>query len=85
MHNNNVNTNIYGIGPTGKETIDAEAWASALIEQMEMKLSQSNQLDQYDVYCQWYEDSQTEIEVWLRDRADDSRIGPLDYKRMIEH
>jgi len=84
MHNNYV-TNIYDIGPTGKETIDAEAWASALIEQMEMKLSQSNQLDQYDVYCQWYEDDLTEIEVWLRDRADDSRIGPLDYKRMIEH
>ena len=74
-------------GPSEEDmaTVDAEAWASALIEQMEMKLSQSNQLDQYDVYCQWYEDSQTEIEVWLRDRADDSRIGPLDYKRMIEH
>ena len=75
------------IGPIEVDmaTVDAEAWASALIEQMEMKLSQSNQLDQYDVYCQWYEDDQTEIEVWLRDRADDSRIGPLDYKRMIEH
>ena len=43
-------------GPSEEDmaTVDAEVWASALIEQMEMKLSQSNQLDQYDVYCQWY-------------------------------
>ena len=74
-------------GPTKEDmaTVDAEAWASALIEQMEMKLSQSNQLDEYDVYCEWYEDQPDAIEVWLRDRADDSRIGPLDYKRMLEH
>ena len=80
-----MRTSRTGPNEVDMATVDAEAWASALIEQMEMKLSQSNQLDQYDVYCQWYEDSQTEIEVWLRDRADDSRIGPLDYKRMIEH
>lgn len=75
-------------GPTLEETsaVDAGAeFASALIEQMEQKLQQHNQLDAYDVYCEWDDEDLTSMEVWLRDRSDDSRIGPLDYRAMIAH
>ena len=75
-------------GPTLEETsaVDAGAdFASALIEQMEQKLQQHNQLDDYDVYCEWDDEDLTSMEVWLRDRSDDSRIGPLDYRAMIAH
>ena len=67
-------------------SVDAGAeFASVLIEQMEMKLSAHDQLDDYDVYCEWYDDEPNSVELWLRDRADDSRIGPLDYKAMMAH
>jgi hypothetical protein len=63
----------------------AEFAARALITKMERILEKHGDLDRYDVYCEWYEDDATEddIEIWLRDRNDDSRVGPLDLKTMM--
>ena len=52
----------------------AEFTARALIAKVEKKLK--DEINRYDVYCEWYQDS--DVEIWLRDRSDDSRIGPLD-------
>ena len=52
----------------------AEFTARALIAKDEKKLK--DEINRYDVYCEWYQDS--DVEIWLRDRSDDSRIGPLD-------
>jgi len=59
--------------------VDARAnfKARALIATVEGKLTNED-LEKYDVYCEWYEDDVDNIEIWLRDRTDDSRIGPLD-------
>jgi hypothetical protein len=59
--------------------VDARAnfKARALIATVEGKLTNKD-LEKYDVYCEWYEDDVDNIEIWLRDRTDDSRIGPLD-------
>ena len=59
--------------------VDAQAnfKARALIATVEGKLTNED-LEKYDVYCEWYEDDVDNIEIWLRDRTDDSRIGPLD-------
>ena len=35
-------------------------------------------LERYDVYCEWFDDDADNIQIWLRDRTDDSRTGPLD-------
>ena len=63
----------------------AEFAARALITKMERILDKHGDLDRYDVYCEWYEDDATEddIEIWLRDRNDDSRVGPLDLATMM--
>ena len=63
----------------------AEFAARALITKMERILEKHGDLDRYDVYCEWYEDDATEddIEIWLRDRNDDSRVGPLDLAAMM--
>jgi len=63
----------------------AEFAARALITKMERILEKHGDLDRYDVYCEWYEDDATEddIEIWLRDRNDDSRVGPLDLATMM--
>ena len=52
---------------------------------MERILEKHGDFDRYDVYCEWYEDDATEddIEIWLRDRNDDSRVGPLDLATMM--
>lgn len=59
--------------------------ARAVIAKIERILDKHGDLDRYDVYCEWYEDDATEddIEIWLRDRSDDSRIGPLDLASMM--
>ena len=59
--------------------VDARAnfKARALIATVEGKLTNED-LEKYDVYCEWYEDDDDNIEIWLRDRTDDSRTGPLD-------
>ena len=56
--------------------------ARALITRVERKLAEHNQLDMYDVYAEWYHDEPGSIEIWLRDRSDDSRIGPVDFLAM---
>jgi len=52
---------------------------------MEHKLEQHGELDLYDVFCQWDEDTieTPDVQLWLRDRSDDSRIGPLDIKTFL--
>ena len=59
--------------------VDARAnfKARALIATVEGKLTNED-LEKYDVYCEWYEHDADNIEIWLRDRTDDSRTGPLD-------
>ena len=67
-------------GPNIKDNVvDARAnfKARALIATVESKLT-NEELDKYDAYCEWYEDDADNIEIWLRDRTDDSRTGPLD-------
>ena len=56
----------------------AEFKARALIATMEKEILTPEDLEKYDVYCEWYEDDADNIEIWLRDRTDDSRTGPLD-------
>ena len=69
------------MGQTNIDVIDARAefTARALIAKMERKLNNSKELEKYDVYCEWIVDKgkASNFEVWLRDRSDDSRIGPL--------
>jgi len=60
----------------------AEFSARALMTRVERKLAEHNQLDMYDVYAEWYDDEPDNIEIWLRDRSDNSRIGPLDTEAM---
>jgi len=60
----------------------AEFSARALMTRVERKLAEHNQLDMYDVYAEWYDDEPDNIEIWLRDREDNSRIGPLDTEAM---
>ena len=67
-------------GPNINDTVvDARAnfKARALIATVEGKFT-SEELAKYDVYCEWYDDDADNIEIWLRDRTDDSRTGPLD-------
>ena len=54
---------------------------------MENKLTLHGELNRYDVFCEWYEevDQLPDVELWLRDRSDDSRIGPLDVKTHLGH
>ena len=77
----NGNDILIGCGPNTDMTnvVDARAnfKARALIATVEGKLTNKD-LEKYDVYCEWYEDDVDNIEIWLRDRTDDSRIGPLD-------
>ena len=60
----------------------------AIIANVERKLDQHGQLDTYDVYCEWYEDDEqnktVDVEIWLRDRRDDSRIGPMDHSTFLD-
>lgn len=76
----NVNDTVNS-GPNTDMTnvVDARAnfKARALIATVEGKLTNED-LEKYDVYCEWYEDDVDNIEIWLRDRTDDSRTGPLD-------
>ena len=69
------------MGQANIDVIDArsEFTARALIAKMERKLNNFNELERYDVYCEWIVDKgkASEFEVWLSDRSDDSRIGPL--------
>lgn len=64
--------------------IDARAdfTARALITKVERKLHKHGDLGRYDVYCEIYDPEPYYYEVWLRDRMDDSRIGPLDLVAM---
>ena len=61
--------------------------ARSLISAMEQKLEQHGELDLYDVFCQWDEDTieTPDVELWLRNRSDDSRIGPLDIKTFLDN
>jgi len=72
------------MGQTESNVVDARAEfsARALMTCVERKLAEHNQLDMYDVYAQWYDDEPDNIEIWLRDREDNSRIGPLDTEAM---
>lgn len=67
-----------------ENVIDARADFSArtLITKVERKLHEHGDLGRYDVYCEIYEPEPYYYEVWLRDRMDDSRIGPLDLTSM---
>ncbi len=60
----------------------------AIIANVERKLDKHGDLDTYDVYCEWYEDEEqnenVDVEIWLRDRRDDSRIGPLDTNTFLD-
>jgi hypothetical protein len=60
----------------------------ATIANVERKLKIHGDLNRYDVYCEWYEDEEQNdtvgIEVWLRDRRDDSRVGPLDPNAFLD-
>jgi len=62
--------------------VRTEFCARVLITRVERKLAEHNQLDMYDVYAEWYDDEPGSIEIWLRDRSDDSRIGPVDFLAM---
>jgi hypothetical protein len=82
--NQSLNVNDRTLKCSGPNTdmtnvVDARAnfKARALIATVEGKLTNKD-LEKYDVYCEWYEDDVDNIEIWLRDRTDDSRIGPLD-------
>ena len=80
--NQSLNGNdILNSGPNTDMTnvVDARAnfKARALIATVEGKLNNED-LEKYDVYCEWYEDDADNIEIWLRDRTDDYRTGPLD-------
>ena len=82
--NQSLNVNDRTLKCSGPNTdmtnvVDARAnfKARALIATVEGKLTNKD-LEKYDVYCEWYEDDADNIEIWLRDRTDDSRIGPLD-------
>jgi len=52
--------------------------ARALIATMENEILTPEDLERYDVYCEWFDDDADNIQIWLRDRTDDSRTGPLD-------
>lgn len=60
----------------------------AIIANVERKLDKHGDLDTYDVYCEWYEDEEqnenVDVEIWLRDRRDNSRIGPLDTNTFLD-
>ena len=75
------------MGQTNEPTINeqGEDIARSLISAMEHKLEQHGELDLYDVFCEWYEemDQLPDVELWLRNRSDDSRIGPLDVKTFL--
>ncbi len=60
--------------------VDARAnfKARALIATMENEILTPEDLESYDVYCEWFDDDADNIQIWLRDRTDDSRTGPLD-------
>jgi len=82
--NQSLNVNDRTLKCSGPNTdmtnvVDARAnfKARALIATVEGKLTNKD-LEKYNVYCEWYEDDVDNIEIWLRDRTDDSRIGPLD-------
>ena len=82
--NQSLNVNDRTLKCSGPNTdmtnvVDARAnfKARALIATVEGKLTNED-LEKYDVYCEWYEDDVDNIEIWLRDRTDDSRTGPLD-------
>ena len=82
--NQSLNVNDRTLKCSGPNTdmtnvVDARAnfKARALIATVEGKLTNKD-LEKYDVYCEWYEDDVDNIEIWLRDRTDDSRTGPLD-------
>jgi len=45
---------------------------------MENEILTPEDLERYDVYCEWFDDDADNIQIWLRDRTDDSRTGPLD-------
>ena len=82
--NQSLNVNDRTLKCSGPNTdmtnvVDARAnfKARALIATVEGKLTNKD-LEKYDLYCEWYEDDVDNIEIWLRDRTDDSRIGPLD-------
>ena len=82
--NQSLNVNDRTLKCSGPNTdmtnvVDARAnfKARALIATVEGKLTNKD-LEKYDVYCEWYEDDADNIEIWLRDRTDDSRTGPLD-------
>jgi hypothetical protein len=72
------------MGQLESNVVDARVEFSvrALMTRVERKLAEHNQLDMYDVYAEWYDDEPDKIEIWLRDRSDDSRIGPLDTEAM---
>ena len=52
--------------------------ARALIATMENEILTPEDLERYDVYCESFDDDADNIQIWLRDRTDDSRTGPLD-------
>ena len=60
----------------------------AIIANVERKLDKHGDLDTYDVYLEWYEDEEqnenVDVEIWLRDRRDNSRIGPLDTNTFLD-
>ncbi len=53
----------------------ADKVASELITHTENALESHGELELYDVYIEY---NTLDYEIWLRDRADDSRIGPFD-------
>jgi len=76
----NVNDTVNSGPNTDMTNVVDMGWykqSRALIATVEGKLTNED-LEKYDVYCEWYEDDVDNIEIWLRDRTDDSRTGPLD-------
>lgn len=51
--------------------------ARKLIGNVERVLLKYNKLERYDVYCEWWNNEPNSYKIWLRDRLDDSRIGPF--------
>jgi hypothetical protein len=81
--------NLNGPNCIVNNVVDARAEfnARALIAQVEQRLEKYGDLEKYDVYCEWFEDTgpNFDYEIWLRDRTDDSRIGPFDIKTLIRN
>jgi len=59
--------------------------ARKLIGNVERVLLKHNELERYDVYCEWWDNEPNSYKIWLRDRLDDSRIGPFDAEYFMKN